>query len=529
MGALGKGAKGAAQVVVSEQAMFEHRRKQEILLRTRLEDLMKEEEVIARRHEKSIENRWVQFLRDQKTDELLDSIKVVQHTFEKTLDRKNAVISMLAVDMGEAEEQYRLALRTHLSNIDSLVDLNNRRMTDLDNQFERDLLELKEDFDMERAEIKRKHDLEKADLKLILSNMQKEAEVEDRKLQEETSESHETAIEKMEEELKQMKAELSKINEILRKDIKERFEDFVSNATVNMKDYIADTERDDKFAEKIAGQMRKIKKLDESINTWRSNLNNNIRECEERNNSLRAEKETISQHFKDLKAKMQLWRKGEEKRLAELVSNARNTKSALEHRSEEAEKILRTAELCCQLETEREKVLGFDADVSTEEVSKQVNDFLSKREMMVAEAGAGAEGGGVAPEGILSMNDLFQGSATDGLTDTEFTSNSSDEWKRLEKFWVKYNKVVLDNAAISQEHYHLEHENAKLRQLLKQYLDGISVNQEVMGQGNNLLQTGKFRGGLTGNQIQSKAQSRSNIPIADGNKLISEMVRQHAY
>ena len=65
----------------------------------------------------------------------------------------------------------------------------------------------------------------------------------------------------------------------------------------------------------------------------------------------------------------------------------------------------------------------------------------------------------------------------------------AEEWSLLENFWRKHNKVLLDNAAINQEKFHLQNENAKLRSLLKQYLDGITVNEDVMNMRNNLLMT----------------------------------------
>ena len=107
-------------------------------------------------------------------------------------------------------------------------------------------------------------------------------------------------------------------------------------------------------------------------------------------------------------------------------------------------------------------------------------------------------------------------------------TSSEEEWKLLERFWVKHNKVVLDNAAISQEKFHLEQENAKLKQLLKQYLDGVSVNNDVMATNNNLLQASRFK-----NVVSMADGARStrggNITITDGNKVVGEVVRQRAY
>lgn len=42
-------------------------------------------------------------------------------TFERTVDRKDAIIRSLAKDLEEAEEQYQVALRKHLQNMDDLI------------------------------------------------------------------------------------------------------------------------------------------------------------------------------------------------------------------------------------------------------------------------------------------------------------------------------------------------------------------------------------------------------------------------
>ena len=172
-----------------------------------------------------------------------------------------------------------------------------------------------------------------------------------------------------------------------------------------------------------------------------------------------------AKHFKDLKRKMHLWRKSEEKRLAELVSSARKTQLSLEDDSKAAERILRLVELCRELETERERVLGFSSDVATTEVQSEVKNTIANKEQLEA-----AQRGDTT-----QMNQLFQGGE-----DMDSAVAAAEEWRLLEKFWVKHNKVSLDNAAIAQEKFHLEQENQKLKSLLKQYLDGVSVNNDVM-------------------------------------------------
>ncbi|VDQ10741.1 unnamed protein product [Trichobilharzia regenti] len=72
---------------------------------------------------------------------------------------------------------------------------------------------------------------------------------------------------------------------------------------------------------------------------------------------------------------------------------------------------------------------------------------------------------------------------------------SVNKWRRqilkrcipLEMFWRRFNKVQLDRLAIAKEHNMLEQENLQLKLLLKQYLDGISISNEVVTGDNSLL------------------------------------------
>jgi len=117
-----------------------------------------------------------------------------------------------------------------------------------------------------------------------------------------------------------------------------------------------------------------------------------------------------------------------------------------------AEKILETAELCRKFETEREKVLPFYFSREVEVEDLQFDDDDLKEEIK------------------------------ESLSDTGI-----DEWTYLDTFFKRYNKVKLDHLAIEKERQRLEKENVQLRSILKQFLDGVSVNEDVLSQPNPLL------------------------------------------
>ena len=77
----------------------------------------------------------------------------------------------------------------------------------------------------------------------------------------------------------------------------------------------------------------------------------------------------IQKHYHDLKKKMIRFREEESKRLANLASNSKDCMDTLKEYVKMGEKILKTAELCRKLETEREKVLPFyESEADKEEV-----------------------------------------------------------------------------------------------------------------------------------------------------------------
>ena len=54
------------------------------------------------------------------------------------------------------------------------------------------------------------------------------------------------------------------------------------------------------------------------------------------------------------------------------------------------------------------------------------------------------------------------------------------EWTELDRFFRKYNRALLGKLSIEQEKQRLDKENADLRSILKQYLDGITVTSTCL-------------------------------------------------
>ncbi|KGL91800.1 Coiled-coil domain-containing protein 65, partial [Charadrius vociferus] len=113
------------------------------------------------------------------------------------------------------------------------------------------------------------------------------------------------------------------------------------------------------------------------------------------------------------------------------------------------QRVLRLAEMCRRLETEEEKVLPFYPSSLAEGEQQDAQRVLEE----------------------MPVEPLAQ---------------AMQDYVGLEQFWQRFNKAKLEEQALEWEQAALSWRNGHLRELLRQYLVGISVSQEVLGQPNPL-------------------------------------------
>jgi len=114
-----------------------------------------------------------------------------------------------------------------------------------------------------------------------------------------------------------------------------------------------------KSSKEINEAQKKINRLKEKNAYYTLKIQQTKKDCDERNNLLKEERDKIVKHYHDLKHTMTITRGKEEKRLGDLTMNSKACMDTLKSYEKLGEKILKTAELCRKLETEKEKVLPF--------------------------------------------------------------------------------------------------------------------------------------------------------------------------
>ena len=567
---------------LQREAKMELQRQYAMRARRRLKADMAREAKFSATNRLMIQNQWRKIMRLAKVESLRKDIEIMSQNHERDVDRKDAVIQMLDRDLEESEEQYQMALRSHLQNIDTLIDLQDSRLLALENEFENDLRTLEDEFQAERDEIDTQQTAEKQELVDIMEAVKADEREKETDAKHEHEQLREEIRNKNLEDINVLRITLESQIEELEKHFEHAHLNYLQNTDQRTQDFKYLTTQDRTLSREIEIKILKIERLQQSQQHWRSKIHSNDRECSARNRALRTERDAIASHFKALKDRMNGFRDAEHRRLAHLTNTTHWCKGELEGKLKLARHILSTAEMCQKLETTREKVLPFNVpnssavqraveaakeaaaeregkaqgeDPSTIEARDDLRRLMSACGPSSEDAGANAleidpkvqavgsrpragdeelnasamepSGGGLMtgplpppPGSIQSTSRQGMQSGGGGKEETEAAGLTKEgmieEWEYLERFNLKFNKVLMDKIAAQRRRDELRRENQQLQGVLKQFLDGISVNAEVLAAPNPLLVV-NGKANLNRPPVQRTLQPT----IIDGNQMVN--------
>jgi|TARA_B110000091_G_C13756765_1_gene450253 hypothetical protein len=404
-----------------------------------------------------------------------------------------------------------MSLRSHLQNIDTLIDLQDSRLLALENEFEKDLQTLEDEFEAERLEMIAHHAAESGQLKDIMAAV--EADEKDR----ETDSKHEH--EQLREEIRNKNLEdinvlritLESQIEELEKHFEHAHLNYLQNTDQRTQDFKYLTTQDRTLSKEIEIKILKIERLQQSQQHWRSKIASNQRECSARNKALRTERDAIAGHYKTLKDRMNKFRDLEMKRLTHLTTTTHWCKDELDTKLKLARKILMGAQLTATMETEKEKVLPFDTGVPMsslvneerrrfEQKDKQddLKTIQEKKDLNALMSACGPSEVVCGADTIATDKNVQSVGYREPMAEeismrmnqedlVNFKMTGIEEWDYLERFNLKFNNILMNKLMIEKRRNQLAQENNDLQGVLQQFLDGISINPEVLTKPNPLL------------------------------------------
>lgn len=435
------------QKLLAEEEMA---KKKERLLSQFLKDKLAKEEHNSALNLNKINTQWRTVLREVKTRELHKDIEILRQTFERVVDCKDSVIKSLAKDLSEAEQQHAHALCSHLHNIDQLLALQRCRLSLLEESYNMELEALTKEFETERKTIIDQHEKEIHYLQDVFMAMEQNYIDYEYESKLEFQSTWDDLKNKNLEEKHFLRLQLENTVE----DLWRRFQDALKSYTDATEDQKVAFEtlkvKDERSSKEIEAQMKKIQRLQDSITILKGKIMVHSHESEEQNQYIRDDKELILAQLCKLKAQRTQARGISQENLVKLTLESNTTLKVLRKIVDKGEKILKLAEICRKFETEEEKVLPFYSSGLTPKEQGEIEE--------------------IKPEEL-----------------TEELAKVIANYTGMENFWKRYNKVKLEQLSLQHRHAQLLEINGKLREMLKRYLDGISVSDEVLSQLNPLF------------------------------------------
>ncbi|XP_054663203.1 dynein regulatory complex subunit 2 isoform X2 [Grus americana] len=435
-----------SQALAEEEAA---KTKGEMLTRF-LKDKLAKEERSSTLNLHKLSTQWRAVLRETKDKELRQDIEILSQTFTRVIDCKDSVIKSLATDLEEAEEQHAQALRSHLHNIDRLLQLQRCRLTCLEEGYGAQLEALKMEFEAERRTILEQHERESCYLRDVALAAEQNYTKNDHEATLNFQSTRDDIKNKSLQEKQYSRMQLGRKAEALWEQFQRAMQSYTEATEHQKVAFEALKQKDKKSSREIETQAKKLQKLQDSVAATKGQIAAHLRQSEQQNQCVREEKERVLRQLQKLKNEMNQARAKAYDSLARLTMQSSAALKVLVRVVEKAQRILRLAEMCRRLETEEEKVLPFYPSSLVEGEQQDARRVLEE----------------------MPVEPLAQ---------------AVWDYVGLERFWQRFSKAKLEEQALERERAALSQQNQHLRELLRQYLAGISVSHEVLEEPNPLL------------------------------------------
>ena len=304
-------------------------------------------------------NQWRKVMRLAKAESLKKDIEILSQNHERDVDRKDAILQMLDRDLEEAEDQYQMTLRSHLVNMDTLIQLHDSRLYALERSFEQELRAIQQGFQKEKDIIVQKFSTEKKDLQSLIDAIEKDESDREAESKHQFEQLREELRNKNLEEINMLRISLDAQIEELEQHFETAHLNYLQQTAQRTHDFKELTQNDQRLSRDIELRRKKIDNLQITIQQWRAKIRQLGRETEERNRLLLEEKHSIQTHYQQLKHRIHSYRGTQNQRLLQLSECANQCKVKINGKLDLARRVLQLSEFCRKLETIQELVLPF--------------------------------------------------------------------------------------------------------------------------------------------------------------------------
>jgi hypothetical protein len=448
---------------------------------------------------------WRRILRLTKTEELRREVEILSQQYERDVERRDAQVEAVLRDLAASEQHTLYGQRQHMLSMDELIDIQDTRPLLLEKEYRRELSFMEREFAAEREEVRARHATFRNELLHVLKAIKEEEENKTANATADFEQAREALKRRNLERMHILQGDMDATIEVFERKFEEAHLTYLANTDQRTQDYKVLSERGQHDTAMNERQQRALKRLNKLLQLWRSKAANNVRECEERNETLEAEKAAVGGHLDRLKADMARSRVAHMGRMKALSVAAAAAKAQLTEATGVAQRILSSAETLRAMESESEKVDPFAAAAGTLPALQVGAGGVAVAAVKAATGSALGTSLG-APAGVDLTASLVRGlaPAVPALADAQAalvaeglpiapelaapgTGAALAEAEALHNFYGRMNKALLETLALERSRDALRAEQAELQLVLQQVLDSTGVTPSAVDGANSLL------------------------------------------
>lgn len=398
----------------------------------------------------AVEDKWLEILSEEKLQNQKTNLGVIQANYTKQLDRCDSIINRLLQWLQQGESEYHFALRSHKHNLELLCDLSIKRLDFEHDKFEQSLKSIQDEYDTNREKTLAAYNKHVSEVRDIINAIEHEYSQKNKLMESKFRQEEDSLKMKNQEMMTTLKMHLMTQTDQVINASKTKYEEYKKKTESKMHQFNLMLAKHQKRQKAMKLNEEQIIKNAAEIAHWRRKIKSNERESKESNDRLRQEKENLSLHFRELKDIMAKFRRNESAKLAEISVAFEDINNDLNNKLKLAEKILKFAEMNRELETEKEQVIPFPSSVVEKdpEIQRQMRQFKLQLK---------------GDSKFVNESDLF------------------------DKFYRRYNKVLLDKLSLQREKAELLDRNQKLKTMMKRYISGMAVTKDWNDRPNTLF------------------------------------------
>ena len=426
-------------------------------------------------------DQWRTILRKAKSVDLKRDVLTLKDAFERALDKKKKYIGGLLSELDEAEEQYSMAFRAQMENMERMMNIHQSRLDDQHLQFSRDKDRLMEESSQDKQQMitqQKESEDYLNDVQIALD--QNHTEVEGALRTHFQSRKDEIRNRNLE-ELTTLKNSMEEMMDGLWSSLQTHIIEYKESTADKRRTYGELLAKDKKGVAELSSNNTKLSRLQEEITDFKKKVNEGGADIGPEMDQLRKERETLTAQLHEVRRRVSVvYRNHEHAKLRRLAVESHEILKMLTRLLEDQEHLIKLHKLVQKVATQQDIALTLESPGEK---------YLKEDEMEL-------------------IKDL-----DDAMWDPKL--QIPEEFRNLEPMWRKLNKASLDFTAMKRENKELMMESSELQRAMRQYLDLVSR------QGGEELS----RAGIEAEKRERAGRRESRARIDPGGQFGYEMFR----